>query len=85
LGGDHAPVLGTGETAPWILCSVLGLSLQEGHRGAGACPEEGKEAGEGSREQVLQGAAEGTGIAWCGEEKAEGRPYCSLQLPERRL
>ena len=36
-------------------------SLQEGHWGAGVCPEKGNEAGEGSREQVLWGAAEGTG------------------------
>jgi len=39
----------------------LGPSLQ-GHGGAGACPEKGNKAGEGSREQVLGGAAEGTGI-----------------------
>ena len=38
---------------PRILCSVLGPSLQEGHRGAGACPEKGNKGGEGSREQVL--------------------------------
>ena len=31
------------------------------------------------------GAAEGTGIVWSGEEEAQGRRYCSLQLPERRL
>jgi len=29
---------------------------------AGAYPEKGSEAGEGSREQVLRGAAEGTGV-----------------------
>jgi len=28
---DRAPVLGTGEAAPGVLCSVLGPSLQEGH------------------------------------------------------
>ena len=28
---------------------------------------------------------EGTGIVWTGEEEAQGRPYCSLQLLERRL
>ena len=31
--GDHAPVLGTGEAAPSVLCSVLGPSLREGHGG----------------------------------------------------
>jgi len=30
-GGDRAPVLGTGEAAPRVLCSVLGPSLQGGH------------------------------------------------------
>ena len=35
-GGDRAPVLSTGEAAPGVLCSVLGLSLQEGRQGAGA-------------------------------------------------
>ena len=58
---ERAPVLGTGEAAPGVLCSVLGPSLQEGHWGAGACPEKGNEAGEGSGEQVLGGAAEGAG------------------------
>ena len=29
--------------------------------------------------------AEGTGIVQSGEEEAEGGPFCSLQLPERRL
>jgi len=40
-GRDRAPVLGTGEA-----------SLQAGHGGAGACPEQDSEAGEGSGEQV---------------------------------
>ena len=35
--------------------------------------------------QVLWGVAEGTGIVQSGEEEAQGRPHCSLQLPERRL
>ena len=30
-GGDRAPVLGTNEAVPGVLCSVLGPSLQEGH------------------------------------------------------
>jgi len=49
-------------SAPQVLCSVLGPSLQEGCFGAGACPEKGNEAGEGSREQVLRGVADGTGV-----------------------
>jgi len=43
-----SPVLGTGEAAPGVLCWVFGPSLQEGHWGAGACPEKSNEAGEGS-------------------------------------
>ena len=35
----------------------------------------------GAREQVLRGAAEGAGIVQPGEEEAQGRPYCSLQVP----
>jgi len=49
------------------------------------CPENGNEAGEGSGEQLLGGAAEGAGAVQSGEEEAEGRPYHSLPLPERRL
>jgi len=56
-----APVLGTGETAPGVLRSVLGPSLQGRHGVAGACPEKGNEAGEGSREKAFQGVAEVTG------------------------
>ena len=29
-GGDRAPVLGTGDATPRVLCSALGTSLQEG-------------------------------------------------------
>ena len=39
--------------APRILCSGLDPWPQEGCRGAGVCPEKGKEAGEGSGEQIL--------------------------------
>ena len=40
---------------------------------------------EGSGAQILWGMAEGTAIVLSGEEDAQGRPYFSLQLPERRL
>lgn len=42
-------------------CSVLGPSLQQRHGGAGASPERGSPAGEGSGAQALQGAAQGAG------------------------
>ena len=61
LISDGALVLGAGEAPPRVLCSALGPSLQEGHGGAGACPEQGSEAGEGAGEQVWWGAAEGAG------------------------
>lgn len=38
-----------------------------------------------SRAQVWGGAAEGVGKGQCGAEEAQGRPHCSLQLPEWRL
>ena len=68
-------VLCSGEVVPRVLCSVLGPSLQEGHRGARATPEKGKKAGEGSGEQILRGVAEGAEIVQPGEEEAQGRPY----------
>ena len=40
---------------------------------------------EGCGAQLWGGAAEGAGMGRCGAEDAQGRPYCSLQLPERRL
>ena len=46
---------------------------------------EGQQSCEGSGAQILWGAAEGTGIVQSGEEEAQRSPYCSLQLPERRL
>ena len=49
------------------------------------CPEEGNKAGEGTGAKILKGVAQGTGIIHSGEEEAQGRPYCSLQVPERRL
>jgi len=43
------------------------------------------EALERSVAQFLWGASEETEILQSGEEESQGRPYCSLQLPERRL
>ena len=83
--GDCPPVLSTGEAAPQVLCSAWGPSLQEGYGGPGACPEKDNIPGEEARGQILWGAAERAEIVQSGEEKTQGRPYCSLQLPERRL
>lgn len=81
-GSDYPPVL---ILCGYILivCLVLGLSLQEGHRGPGVCPEKDNEVekigaivlwGEGGNWDCLvwrRGGSRGTS--------------CSLQLPERRL
>ena len=56
------------ETTSCVL--LLGPSLQERHRGPGACSE-------GSGAQVLWGAAERAGIAQSGEDEAQGRPELS--------
>ena len=40
-------ILSIGEAAPQILCSILGLSLQEGHWAVGACPDKSNKTGEG--------------------------------------
>ncbi|XP_063208204.1 uncharacterized protein LOC134523321 [Chroicocephalus ridibundus] len=50
--------------------------------GPGLPQKSGNEAGKGSEGQVLGGAAEQT--VHPGEKDVEGRPYCSLQLPEMR-
>ena len=42
--GDCPSALSPGEAAPQVLCSVLGPSLQERHRGPAACPEKGSKA-----------------------------------------
>jgi len=55
-------VLSTGEATPWVLCSVLGTSLQERHWGPGTWSENGNNAGKGSGAQVLWEVAEGIGI-----------------------
>lgn len=46
---------------------------------------EGQRSCEGSGAQILQGGAEETGIVHPGEEEVQDRPYCYLQLSERRL
>lgn len=55
---SSAPVLGTDEVAPQILCSVLCPSQQERHWVTRLCPKKGNIAGEGSEEHVLWGTTE---------------------------
>jgi len=47
--------------------------------------EEGNKAGEGSEAQALWGAAEWAEFVQSGEQEAQGRPHCTLQLPKGRL
>ena len=49
------------------------------------CSREVQQSCKGSGAQVLWGVTDGTGIVQSAEEEAQGRPYHSLQLPERRL
>jgi len=46
---------------------------------------EGQWSCEQSVAQILCRVAEGAGVVQSGEEEAQGRPHCCLQLPERRL
>lgn len=74
---------------PWpgdIECTsspVLGFSLEVGCGGARTHSEKSNRAAEGTGKQELWVAAEGTGVILSGEK--EGRPHCSIQLPEGRL
>lgn len=54
-GRDCPPVFSTDEATPQNLHPVLGPSTQGRHWRAGACPEKGNRAGEGSGAQVLWG------------------------------
>ena len=76
-------MLSTDEPSPRVLCSVLGSSVQKGRGGAGEGPEKGNKAGEGLGEYGLRGETEETGAVWSGVKEAEGRRYCSLQIPDR--
>ena len=50
-GGDHPSVLGTGETAFHVLCSVLGTSLRGRHGGPGSMSRKGHRRCEASGTQ----------------------------------
>lgn len=47
--------------------------------------EQTTELGKGARESVTLGGAEGAGAVHSAEKETQGRPYCSLELPERRV
>lgn len=58
----------------------LGPSLREGYSVAQMSEVKSSETAERTRKLKLWRVAEGTG-----EKGAEGRPHCSLRLPERRF
>jgi len=75
----------SGETPPGLLCSALEPSAQERHGPAGVSPEEDHKNDLRAGTPFLRGQAERAGAVQPGEEKAVGRPYCSLPVPDRGL
>ena len=84
-GGDSAPLLCSGEMPPGVLRSALQPSAQERHGPAGVRPEEGHKDDQRDGAPLLWGKAERVGAVQHGEEKAPGRPYSCLPLPEGGL
>jgi len=84
-GGDSAPLLRSGEIPPGVLCPALGpqhrkdMDLLEWVRRRTTKMIRGME--HLSCEERLREL----GAVQPGEEKAAGRPYCSLPVPEGAL
>ena len=90
---SHLPQGSSSGSHDQILCEVstqadwkFQIGKIEAIEDIGGCPEKGNRAIQGLEHiSVLWGVTEGTPIAHSEEEEAQGRPYHSLQLPERRL
>ena len=82
-GSDSSSVFGTGWAAPQMLCPVPGPPIYEGHGGAGACPEKGNKADEGSEHKSSEKRLRELRMFIL--EEAQKRSHHSLQLSDRRV
>lgn len=74
---------GSWETTSPVLCPVLGSPVQDTGRRSGS--SKGRQAGEGNGAHGVQGdAGRGSRSFQPSEERARGRPHCSLHIPWRR-
>jgi len=81
-GGDSAPLFCSGETPPAVLHPALEPSAQKRHGPAAAGPEEATKRIRGLEHLSYEDRLRELGLFGLGEEKAAGRPYCSLPVPE---
>jgi len=81
--GGHSPsLLPSGETPLGVLCPALELSAQKTHGPAGARPEQAAKMIKGLEPLSYEERLRELGLFSLVEEKALGRPYCGLPVPE---
>ena len=83
-GGDSVPLFCSSKTPHGVLCPALEPPAQ-GHGPVGAGTEEHHKNDQRAAAALLGGKAERVGAVQPGEEKATGRPYSSLSVPEGGL